>query len=177
LRNFDPVPDDGQNIQPGARAKGKGEYAPPVKVVEGRFLDAATAASVCKILRSWYGNLNTAADALNLDRRDLWRWSKGREPMPAWVITKMAAHREQAEARRREVIRARVEKAQRQADAELAKLREARRDLERLIDAAERTGGVLGWSRHGYVTPERAILVRQADRRRAVHGTPPLRQP
>jgi hypothetical protein len=172
LRNFDPVPDDGQNIQPGARAKGKGEYAPPVKVIEGRFLDAATAASVCKILRSWYGNLNTAADALNLDRRDLWRWSKGREPMPARLILTLAAHREQADADRKKAIHSRLVKAQRQADADLARLLDARREFESVIDATARTGGTLGWSRLGYVSPGRGILIRQADRRPAL-----LRQP
>jgi hypothetical protein len=172
-----PMPDDGGgNYRPEARAKDEGYYARPVGRVKRRTVDPATSAVVASILRAWYGNLSAAADALAEDRRDLWRWCKGREPMPERVIARMAARREQAEARRKEVVRCRVEKAQLQADVELAKLQEARCELDRLIDATERTGGVFGWSRLGYVTPERAILIRQGDRRRAVHRSHLLRQ-
>ena len=96
--------------------------------------------------------------------------------MPARVVAAMAARRERAEARRKEVVCSRVEKAQRRAGVDLAKLQEARRELERLIDATQLTGGVFGWSRLGYVTPERARLIRQGDRRQAAHRTPLLRQ-
>jgi len=167
---------DSRNHRFGARAQDEGYYVPPVGRPKRRTVDAAASAVVASILRAWYGNLNAAADVLGEDRRDLWRWCTGREPMPARVVAAMAARRERAEARRKEVVRGRIEKAQLQADVGLAKLQEARRDLERLIDATEQTGGVFGWSRLGYVTPERARLIRQGDRRQAAHRTPLLRQ-
>jgi hypothetical protein len=90
----------------------EGGYTSPVKVIAHRSPDAATAASVRKILCAWYGNLNAAADALRVDRRDLWRWSVGRKPVPPRVIVAMAARVDQAEADRKRVICSRVAKAQ-----------------------------------------------------------------
>jgi hypothetical protein len=150
-------PANGGNHHVEARAKGESGHTSPVRVITTRSIDAATGAVVGRILRAWYGNLNVAADALGADRRDLWRWCVGREPMPARVIAAMAARVDQAEAYRKRVIRSRVAKAQRQADNDLARLPEV-------------------WSRLGYVPAERARLIRQGDRRRAASRKRGLRQ-
>jgi hypothetical protein len=97
--------------------------------------------------------------------------------VPARVIATMVARVEQAEADRKRVIRSRVAKAQRQADNDLARLPEARREFERLLAATDRADGSLVWSRPGYVPTERARLIRQEDRRRAARRTRLLRQP
>jgi hypothetical protein len=147
-----------------------------VKAIAGRSPDAALAASVRKILCAWYGNLNVAADALGTDRRDLWRWCVGREPMPRRVIAAMAGRVDGAEARRKRQLRERLARVEAKFTAEMARLPEARRELQRLVEATSRTVDALQWTRLGYAPTEKAQLIRQEDRRRAAGRKRALRQ-
>jgi hypothetical protein len=170
------LPDDAGSHRVRARARGGCEYTSPVKLSAGRSPDAAIAASVRKILCAWYGNLNAAADALGVDRRDLWRWCVGREPMPARVIAAMTARVYQAEARRRRELRARLALEEAKIADQLARLPQARRELESVVAAMDAAPDTLRWSRLGYVPTERARLIRQEDRRRAMRRPRDLRQ-